>query len=128
MLIAVWFAIFVYSSLCYNEACNEVGTCTLEMQCYICFKLWETWDAKGPSGIPLLPNWISHIVSQQLHSAFLLQDKCSTSWNGTVLRISARLLSISGVPNHDQMLSISGFPIQDRMISRSGVTSQDRML
>ena len=56
-------------------SCNEVGMYTLEMQCCISFKQWENRDVLGPSGIPLMPNWISYIASQQLQFLSLLQDE-----------------------------------------------------
>jgi len=72
MLTAVGYGTFACGSLLHDGTPNEVGTYTLEMQCCISFKQWENLDVLGPSGISLMPNWISHIVSQQLQFVSLL--------------------------------------------------------
>jgi hypothetical protein len=99
MLTAVWRATFVCRSLRRDGTCNEVGTYTLVMQCSISFKQWENRDVLGPSGISLMPNWISHVSSQQLQFVSLLLDKCCASRKGVFWRSDSTVIAISGVPN-----------------------------
>jgi hypothetical protein len=69
------------------------------MQCCISFKQWENRDVLSPSGISLMPNWISHFATQQLQFVSILHGKWGTSWKEAVWRSSATMIAISGVSN-----------------------------
>lgn len=98
-LTAVCRSTFACRSLPHDVTCNEAGTYTFEMQCCISFKQWENRDVLGPSGISLMPNWISHVASQQLQFVSLLLGKCGTSRKGVFRRSSTKLIAISRFTN-----------------------------